>query len=92
MENEVIDLYSAIISINEKWEEKFGLNNVHEFPRLGVSVSGYSWGFSIDETYLFSSENNERKFIEGINEYEPWEKYIKREINQYIKKLSKFKI
>lgn len=61
-------------------------NSQHSF---NYSSNGYSDMILFNDRVLYCSENDDRKFIEEINEYEPLLPYLKNKFNDYVNELNK---
>lgn len=78
---EIIDeLNEYIFSIEE--------NSVRAFSYM---TNGYSDAILFGEEIIWDSENDDREFIEELNDYEDFLPFIKRQFNNYINNIEKFK-
>jgi len=73
---EVINKYNAKI-------EESGILYNSEYYLLSFIDAGVSGcGISLGEIHIFNSHDNDRKYNENTDKYEPWRKYIKRKIQE----------
>ena len=73
-------------TVNELNQELFEKHR--EVDRdFSYSSNGAITLISFGEILLWSTEMDEREFIEGINEYEPLTPFIKREYNRMVTQL-----
>ena len=70
--------------------ELFEKHNVTDLFFI-YSTSGFSEVIIFDERIIWSSENDEREFIEEIHEYEDLLFFVKRKFNEYADYLQKIK-
>lgn len=87
------DALAAVEELNESLYEKYG----DECPMLSVVWAGNCYtfiGLTIGEIELpiWNSENDERKFDEDSNSYEPLKEFISRKYNEIKTKLSAINI
>ena len=61
-------------------------NSQHSF---NYTSNGYEDIILFNEQLLWCSENEDRKFIEETNEYEPLLPYLKNKFNDYVNELNK---
>lgn len=73
--------------LNEEIWEKWG----EPEDTFSYSTDGYNDLFSFGNRILWSSENDDREFIEKINDYEPFKEYIKGVFNSWASSISSFK-
>jgi len=80
--------YLEIINeLNQELYEKVG-----ETDRdFSYTTNGYVNIVNFGEIMIWSSETDERKWIEYKNDYEPFKPFIKRMYNREIEKLQLFK-
>lgn len=86
------DYYVGIVS--ELNEELFNAKETsHDSPHCFVySTTGNERSILFNDVFLWSSEDDEREFIEGINDYEPLLLFVKIKFNQYVESLEKLKM
>lgn len=59
---------------------------------LSFCGNWYSIGIKFLGEYIWSSEDDERNYIEETDEYEPLEDYLRRVINERVTELQKIKL
>lgn len=95
MNNENQELIQAVTDISDAFYEKYG-----DFcPHVAVEIHGYAvtlvklYWVELDlEVLLWISENDDRHFFEKFNEYEKFQPFLCRKINEVIDKISKIKL
>jgi hypothetical protein len=60
--------------------------------QFSYETNGYVDIIKFNESVIYNSECNDRKYIEKIDDYEPLLDYVIREYNIYIETISKYKL
>lgn len=82
-----IDFIEIVIELNAELYERYG-----ETERIfSYTTNGFYDIISFDEIMLWNSEDDDRHFIEEIDDYEPFIPFIMRKFNNYIDDLNKLK-
>lgn len=78
---------------NLVWELNGHLVSIKEdtFDRFSYQTSGYEHVILFNEDILWSSEDDERKWIEEEKDYEPFEQFIKEQFNRYLNRINKYR-
>jgi hypothetical protein len=79
-----MNLKNIVIDLNCELFEKF--DDTQEL-KFGYSTDGTVEVIEFGTNVLWCSENDDREFDEGTNEYEPFKPFIKRKFNEWIDKL-----
>lgn len=91
----------ACEKLNEKLFTKYELiSKEEERPILSVNIYDYGCivnisiphDFGLINIELFNSENNDREFIEPINDYEPLYSYLIKKFNELKKIINNIKL
>jgi hypothetical protein len=77
----------VVQSLNIELYEKLKDESVY----FGYTTNGYYHGITLNETIIWSSEMDERKFDEKNDCYEPLEGFLKQEFNKIADKLISIK-
>ena len=82
-----MDYTELVRELNTELYERFGeIEKGFEY-----STNGFIYSISFDGVLLWNSEMDEREWIEGNNDYEPFVPFIKRIFNKYIDKMHTLK-
>jgi len=93
----MIDGYSVkqilciVSDLNEKIITMLG-DPEYPYPELTFTTNGYEFHIDFCGACIFSSENDERNYIEELDEYEPLDLFLNRKIYEYHNKTSKIKL
>lgn len=79
------DFIDIINELNDGFQDEL-TNSPHSF---NYSSNGYEDMILFNDQILWCSENENRKFIEEIDEYEPLLPYLKNKFNDYVNELNK---
>ena len=87
-----IEIFSAVADINSLIIDRYGDKDCEEGYYLYITTDVFCYNIDFLGKIIWSSENDERKFDEEKDEYEPLIVFLKRAYNQEIEKIQKQKI
>lgn len=93
---EIIDAVETINNriyetINPDWYDRHSQDD-YNYPELNIQSNGCAAIITFMAVTIWSSEDDEREFIEEKNDYEPFEPFLEKEIKKLLEKASKLVI
>lgn len=90
---EATEAIEAVTKINEEiYEQTEEKNGICFFDGLEFSTNGFSMGIEFLGDQIWCDEDDERKYDEDKDEYEPLEGFLRRQIAEVLKKTEKIKV
>lgn len=79
-----MDYLKLVEELNQEIYEKHGYTEEQFF----LTANGFIYILGFGDITLWHSEDDDRKWIEKKNDYEPMKPFIKRKLKKYAKRLS----